>query len=176
MVPSASKVVTHADKSDIYSVTMISGYRLHLLIDFVSTDFTYNIVPVVVWSYVEIVIGLVSACLPVSKPAVLWVTNRLGITGNNGFLKRLGLLRTTTCASSDNNTAVNSDAPEGSGRQSKLLSTSSASGTMQSGSGDRSGTVGNSRYFLSGDTLSSDTMVSELMLMPATNTPEKSPV
>lgn len=155
---------------------MISGYRLHLLIDFVNTDFTYNIVPVVVWSYVEIVIGLVSACLPVSKPAMLWVTNRLGITGKNGFLKRLGLLRSTSCASSSNNTAVNSEAPEGSGRQSKLASMSSAGRTQQSGSGDRSGTLGNSRYLLSGDTLSSDTMVSELMLMQTTNTPEKSPV
>lgn len=155
---------------------MISGYRLHLLIAFVSTDFTYTIVPVVVWSYVEIVIGLVSACLPVSKPAVLWVTNRLGITGKNGFLKRMGLLRSTTCASSSNNTAVNSDALEGSVRQSKLASTSSAGGTQQSVSGDRSGPVGDSRYFMSGETLSSDTMVSELMLMPTTNTPEKSPV
>lgn len=160
---------------------MISGYRLHMLIAFASTDFSYNIVPVVVWSYVEIVIGLVSACLPVSKPAVLWVTHRLGITGQKGFLRRFGLLRTTTCASSSNNTAVNSDAPAD-GRQSKLASTSSAGGTQQADAGGQADTGGqtdimrSSRFILSGDTLSSDTMVSELMFMPTTNTPEKSPV
>lgn len=154
---------------------MISGYRLHLLIDFAKTDFAYNVVPVVVWSYIEIVIGLVSACLPVSKPAVLWVTHRLGITGQHGFLRRFGLLRTTTAASSSNNTAVNSDAPAD-GRQSKLASTSSAGGTQQAETGGQTDIMRNSRHILSGDTLSSDTMANELMPMPTTNTPEKSPV
>ncbi|KAJ4411356.1 hypothetical protein N0V82_009008 [Gnomoniopsis sp. IMI 355080] len=144
-----------------WCVTFISAYRVHLLIAFMNTDFSYNIVPVVVWSYTEIVIGLVSACLPVSKPAALWVTHRLGITGKEACFSCLGSAKSSQGGSSSNDTAVNTDASREQQQSNKGLSTPSA--TQPAGRMSRTGSVGNSRYlWLSEDTLASGTMASEL--------------
>lgn len=80
--------------TSLASVTFISGYRLRLLLNFPDDDFSYSILPVVIWSLIEIVGGIVSACLPVSKPAVLWTTHKLGLTGEAGLLWRLGSPKT----------------------------------------------------------------------------------
>lgn len=118
------------------------------------TDFSYSILPGVVWSYTEIVIGLTSACLPVSKPAVLWVTHKIGITGREGIFTRLRLIRSSYRGSS-NDTAVNTDAMELS-----IKHIPASPGAIEAPRGSRKGSVGgNSRPCLSEDTLSSATTI-----------------
>lgn len=61
---------------------------MHLIFMYTTEDYTYTMAPTVTWSYIEIGGGVVSACMPVSKPAFLWMTTKIGLTGERGLLSR----------------------------------------------------------------------------------------
>lgn len=52
-------------------------------------DISYGVTFVTTWSVIEVTAGIVCACLPVSKPVLYYVTCKLGLTGERGYISRL---------------------------------------------------------------------------------------
>lgn len=59
---------------------------MHLFLAYSPLDFSFVMTPISVWNYIEIVGGIVCACLPVSKPVVFWATGKMGLTGERGYI------------------------------------------------------------------------------------------
>ncbi|PWY64969.1 hypothetical protein BO94DRAFT_540919 [Aspergillus sclerotioniger CBS 115572] len=68
-------------------VTVISIIRLVCLleIDLSSEDITWNFVPYLIWTCVELNVGIVAACLPCLRPIYIWLRKKAGYsTGSSG--------------------------------------------------------------------------------------------
>lgn len=116
-------------------------------------DSPFEIVPAFVWSYIEIVSGIVCASLPLCKPVFCWGTNRLGLTGENGMVARLKLFKVDLKLSGPfagdlEEGRVGGHGPAGFTARAEMDSASDSSGAF-------------AKYLKSGDTTLFNTMVSQ---------------
>ena len=59
------------------SVTIISAYRISVLLTYSSTDSTYTLARTVGWTAIEISSGIIAACLPTMAPAFWYVARKM---------------------------------------------------------------------------------------------------
>jgi hypothetical protein len=61
------------------SVVFASAYRFSVLFSYNNNDPTYTLAPTVGWTAIEMSAGIVSACLPIMRPALAFYAGKLGI-------------------------------------------------------------------------------------------------
>jgi hypothetical protein len=86
--------------SDSNSVIFASVYRFTVLFSYSNADPTFTLAPVVGWTAIEMSVGIMSACLPTLRPALIRLSRMIGIKGSMSALRS----RSSNSAGLSNNT------------------------------------------------------------------------
>lgn len=65
-----------------------SSYRIYVLKNYDPRDNTYGLVPLFGWSLIDCFAAILSACLPVLKPVLLFLLDKLHLSGERGLLSK----------------------------------------------------------------------------------------